>query len=79
MKNNIKISALVVAHNEENKLANCLKNLVYADELIVVLDKTAIPSFLPINPIPSFDLPLIDKIFLFIPVEFEILFFISST
>ncbi len=25
MKNNIKISALVVAHNEENKLANCLK------------------------------------------------------
>ena len=30
MKNNIKISALVVAHNEENKLASCLKNLVYA-------------------------------------------------
>ena len=46
---------------------------------MVVLEKTAIPSFLPINPIPSFDLPLIDKISLFIPVEFEILSFISST
>ena len=40
MNNNIKISALVVAHNEENKLSDCLKNLVYADELVVVLDKT---------------------------------------
>ena len=40
MKNNIKISALVIAHNEENKLASCLKKLVYADELVVVLDKT---------------------------------------
>ena len=40
MKNNIKISALVVAHNEENKLASCLKKLVHADELVVVLDKT---------------------------------------
>ena len=40
MKNNIKISALVVAHNEENKLATCLKKLVHADELVVVLDKT---------------------------------------
>ena len=40
MKNNIKISALVIAHNEEKILASCLKNLVYADELVVVLDKT---------------------------------------
>ena len=40
MKNNIKISALVVAHNEENKLESCLKKLVHADELVVVLDKT---------------------------------------
>ncbi len=40
MKNNIKISALVIAHNEEKKLSSCLKNLVYADELVVVLDKT---------------------------------------
>ena len=40
MKNNIKISALVIAHNEEDKLASCLKKLVYADELVVVLDKT---------------------------------------
>ena len=40
MKNNIKISALVVAHNEEIKLASCLKKLIYADEIVVVLDKT---------------------------------------
>ena len=40
MKHNIKISALVVAHNEEDKLESCLKKLVYADELVVVLDKT---------------------------------------
>ena len=32
MKNNIKLSALVTAHNEENKLASCLKKLDYADE-----------------------------------------------
>ena len=40
MKNNTKISALVIAHNEEKILSSCLKNLVYADELVVVLDKT---------------------------------------
>ncbi len=40
MKKNKKISALVVAHNEEKKLASCLKKLSYADELIVVLDRT---------------------------------------
>ena len=40
MKHNIKISALVIAHNEEKKLASCLKNLIYADEIVVVLDKT---------------------------------------
>ena len=40
MKNNIKISALVIAHNEEKILSSCLKNLIYADELVVVLDKT---------------------------------------
>ncbi len=40
MKNNIKISALVVAHNEQDKLASCLKKLIFADELVVVLDKT---------------------------------------
>lgn len=40
MKNNKKISALVVAHNEEKKLESCLKRLKYADELVVVLDRT---------------------------------------
>ncbi len=40
MNNNKKISALVVAHNEEKILAECLKRLVYADELVVILDRT---------------------------------------
>ncbi len=40
MKNNKKISALVVAHNEEKKLESCLKKLKYADELVVILDRT---------------------------------------
>ena len=34
-----KISALVVAHNEEDQLADCLERLAFADELVVVLDK----------------------------------------
>ncbi len=34
-----KLSALVVAHNEENRLAACLAQLTFADELVVVLDK----------------------------------------
>ena len=33
------ISALVVAHNEERQLAECLKGLSFADQLVVVLDK----------------------------------------
>ena len=33
------ISALVVAHNEETQLAECLKRLSFADQLVVVLDK----------------------------------------
>ena len=33
------ISALVVAHNEETQLAECLKGLSFADQLVVVLDK----------------------------------------
>lgn len=40
MKNNKKISVLVVAHNEEKKLTSCLKRLIYADELVVILDRT---------------------------------------
>lgn len=34
-----KISAVIVAHNEEKKIEECLKSLDFADEIIVVLDK----------------------------------------
>ncbi|NKB58919.1 MAG: glycosyltransferase [Alphaproteobacteria bacterium] len=34
-----RLSALVVAHNEEAQLADCLETLRFADELVVVLDK----------------------------------------
>ncbi len=34
-----KLSALVVAHNEEDQLAECLEQLKFADEIVVVLDK----------------------------------------
>lgn len=34
-----KLSALVVAHNEEAQLADCLKTLRFADEIVVVLDR----------------------------------------
>jgi len=34
-----KLSALVVAHNEEQQLGQCLECLAFADELVVVLDK----------------------------------------
>lgn len=33
------ITALVIAHNEEKQLADCLSGLQFADEIIVVLDK----------------------------------------
>jgi len=33
------LSALVVAHNEESRLAACLEKLRFADEIVVVLDK----------------------------------------
>lgn len=33
------LSALVVAHNEEDNLADCLDTLTFADEIVVVLDK----------------------------------------
>lgn len=33
------LSALVVAHNEEAQLADCLETLRFADEIVVVLDK----------------------------------------
>jgi glycosyltransferase involved in cell wall biosynthesis len=34
-----KLSALVVAHNEEQRLPACLETLRFADEVVVVLDK----------------------------------------
>lgn len=34
-----KISAVIVAHNEEKKIAGCLQSLDFADEIVVVLDK----------------------------------------
>jgi glycosyltransferase involved in cell wall biosynthesis len=35
----MKLSALVVAHNEEARLAACLQRLAFADEIVVVCDK----------------------------------------
>lgn len=34
-----KISAVIVAHNEEEKIEDCLKSLDFVDEIVVVLDK----------------------------------------
>lgn len=34
-----KLSALIVAHNEEEQIAACLDTLRFADEIVVVLDK----------------------------------------
>ena len=34
-----KISAVIVAHNEEKKIADCLRSLNFVDEIVVVLDK----------------------------------------
>ena len=34
-----KISAVIVAHNEEKKIEACLKSLNFVDEIVVVLDK----------------------------------------
>ena len=34
-----RLSALVVAHNEEDQLADCLESLRFADEIVVVLDR----------------------------------------
>ena len=35
----MKLSALVVVHNEESRLAACLDRLAFADELVAVLDR----------------------------------------
>ncbi len=34
-----KISAVIVAHNEEKKIGDCLRSLDFVDEIVVVLDK----------------------------------------
>ncbi|MDX2082506.1 MAG: glycosyltransferase family 2 protein [Rickettsiales bacterium] len=34
-----KISAVIVAHNEEKKIADCLRSLNFVDEIVVILDK----------------------------------------
>ena len=34
-----RLTALVVAHNEEDRLAACLDHLTFADEIVVVLDR----------------------------------------
>jgi glycosyltransferase involved in cell wall biosynthesis len=36
-----RVSALVVARNEEAQLADCLSTLTFADEIVVVLDRTS--------------------------------------
>ena len=38
-KTKTKLSALVVVHNEEDQLADCLSKLSFADEIVVVLDR----------------------------------------
>ncbi len=40
-----RLSALVVAHNEEAQLADCLEALTFADEIVVVLDKCTDGSY----------------------------------
>lgn len=39
MVTEIKLSAVISVHNEEAQLADCLKGLSFADEIIVLLDK----------------------------------------
>ena len=36
----LRLSALVVARNEEKQLAACLETLRFADEIVVLLDRT---------------------------------------
>jgi glycosyltransferase involved in cell wall biosynthesis len=38
-KKRVELSAVVVVHNEEKQLEDCLKTLKFADEIVVVLDK----------------------------------------
>lgn len=41
----IRLSALVVAHNEERHLPECLDHLAFADEIVVVLDRSTDHSY----------------------------------
>ena len=36
---NFKLTAVISVHNEQHQLAECLKTLMFADEIVVVLDK----------------------------------------
>ena len=38
-KASLKLSAVISVHNEESQLAECLKTLEFADEIVVLLDK----------------------------------------
>ena len=35
------ISALIIAKNEENKIKQCLESITFADEIVIVLDRTS--------------------------------------
>ena len=34
-----KISVLLVVHNEEKQISECLEKLFFSDEIVVILDK----------------------------------------
>ena len=35
----MKLTALIVARNEEDKIEDCLKSLKFTDEIVIVLDR----------------------------------------
>ena len=37
-----KLSVLIVIHNEEKQIEKCLQTVNFADEIIVILDKSAV-------------------------------------
>jgi glycosyltransferase involved in cell wall biosynthesis len=43
-KENIKISVIIIARNEEKKIGDCLKSVIWADEVLVILDKKTTDS-----------------------------------
>ena len=36
-----KLSCLIIVHNEEKILDSCLKNLIFCDEIVIILDKSS--------------------------------------